>query len=242
MCFKLRQTLWIMIAFLLSVDFVRFDHIIEKTRNIVLFIRLSWVGFHYFTCVLGLTILLKGASITVHVTTVHKISHQCDMGQNQVILRHQKFTFPRARKWAKWASKRMSELSGGHERSEQSRASERVSGASERANGRASGPVLTSLFLFVPDHSGLPRERGSQQESLMVANTMAKAGEHHIRALWSRTGKKANKWGKQSAQAGRSKGMSEQCEQPSEWTSEWSSTYIRILGYSGPWCRGGCSS
>ena len=31
----------------------------------------------------------------------------------------------------------------------------RVSGASERANGRASGPVLTSLFLFVPDHSAL---------------------------------------------------------------------------------------
>ena len=29
----------------------------------------------------------------------------------------------------------------------------RVSGASERANGRASGPLLTSLFLFVPDHS-----------------------------------------------------------------------------------------
>ena len=28
-----------------------------------------------------------------------------------------------------------------------------VSGASERANGRASGPVLTSRFLFVPDHS-----------------------------------------------------------------------------------------
>ena len=28
-----------------------------------------------------------------------------------------------------------------------------VSGASERANGRARGPVLTSLFLFVPDHS-----------------------------------------------------------------------------------------
>ena len=26
-------------------------------------------------------------------------------------------------------------------------------GVSERANGRASGPVLTSLFLFVPDHS-----------------------------------------------------------------------------------------
>ena len=41
---------------------------------------------------------------------------QRTMGQNQVILRHEKLTFP-------------------------------------RANGRASGPVLTSLFLFVPDHS-----------------------------------------------------------------------------------------
>ena len=46
-------------------------------------------------------------------------------GTNQVILRHQKFTFSR------------------------------VSGASERANGRASGPVLTSRFLFVPDHSAV---------------------------------------------------------------------------------------
>ena len=46
------------------------------------------------------------------------------MGQNQVILRHQKFTFPRAREWAKWASKRMSERSGGREWSEQSGASE----------------------------------------------------------------------------------------------------------------------
>ena len=26
---------------------------------------------------------------------------------------------------------------------------------SERANGRASGPVLTSLFLFVPDRSAM---------------------------------------------------------------------------------------
>ena len=51
-------------------------------------------------------------------------------------------------------SERTSERSGGRERSEQSGSSERVSGASERANGRASGPVLTSRFLFVPDHSG----------------------------------------------------------------------------------------
>ena len=47
----------------------------------------------------------------------------------------------------------MSERSGDCERNEQSGASKRVSGASERANGRASGPVLTSRFLFVPDHS-----------------------------------------------------------------------------------------
>ena len=30
-----------------------------------------------------------------------------------------------------------------------------MSGASERANGRVSGPVLTSLFLFVPDHCAM---------------------------------------------------------------------------------------
>ena len=47
----------------------------------------------------------------------------------------------------------MSECSGGRERSEQSGASERVSGASERANGRAIGPVLQSVFLAVIDHN-----------------------------------------------------------------------------------------
>ena len=77
------------------------------------------------------------------------------MGQNQVILRHQKFTFPQAREWAKWASERTSERSGGRERSEQSGASEWVSSASEQANGRASGPVLQSVFLAVIDHSAL---------------------------------------------------------------------------------------
>ena len=50
-------------------------------------------------------------------------------------------------------SEKTIERSGGREQSEQSGATERVSGASERANGGASGPVLTSLFLFVPDHS-----------------------------------------------------------------------------------------
>ena len=49
----------------------------------------------------------------------------------------------------------MSERSGGRERSEQSGASERVSDASKRANGRASGPVVQSVFLAVIDHSAL---------------------------------------------------------------------------------------
>ena len=49
-------------------------------------------------------------------------------------------------------SKRASERSEGRERSEQSGASKRVSGASERANGRASGPVLTSVFLVILAH------------------------------------------------------------------------------------------
>ena len=49
----------------------------------------------------------------------------------------------------------VSERSEARERSEQSGASVRVSGASERANGRASGPVLTSRFMAVLNHSGV---------------------------------------------------------------------------------------
>ena len=71
----------------------------------------------------------------------------------------------------------MSERSGGRERSEQSGASERVSGASERANGRASGPVLQSVFLAVIDHSGLPflrkRENMSDAEREMLRRKQA---------------------------------------------------------------------
>ena len=52
-------------------------------------------------------------------------------------------------------SERMSERSGGRERSEQSGASKRVSGASERANGRASAPVLTSGFFVDLAHSDM---------------------------------------------------------------------------------------
>ena len=62
------------------------------------------------------------------------------MEQNQVILR-----YPNSLSHER-GSERTSECSGGREQSEHS-------GASERVNGQASGPVLTSLFLFVPDHS-----------------------------------------------------------------------------------------
>ena len=48
----------------------------------------------------------------------------------------------------------MSERIGECEQSEQSGASKRLSGASERTNGRASGPVLQSVFLAVFVHSG----------------------------------------------------------------------------------------
>ena len=58
----------------------------------------------------------------------------------------------------------MSERSGGRERSEQSGVSQRVSGASERANGQASGPVLQTVFLAVFDHSEFVLEHGQQQK------------------------------------------------------------------------------
>ena len=50
----------------------------------------------------------------------------------------------------KWMNEGMnewtSERNGAYEQSEQFGASEQVTGASERANGQASGPVLTSRF------------------------------------------------------------------------------------------------
>ena len=52
-------------------------------------------------------------------------------------------------------SERTSERSRAREQSEQSGASERVSGACKRAKGRASGPVLTSVFFSIFDQSVL---------------------------------------------------------------------------------------
>ena len=66
-------------------------------------------------------------------------------------------------------SEEVSERSGGRERSELSGVSEQVSSASERANGRASGPVLSSLFLFVPDHSALVPCRHRNESNMVTA-------------------------------------------------------------------------
>ena len=57
----------------------------------------------------------------------------------------------------------MNERSGACEQREQGRASERVSNANKQANRRASGPVLTSIFLVVPDHSA-PVERDADND------------------------------------------------------------------------------
>ena len=57
------------------------------------------------------------------------------------------------------ASKWTHECNGACKQSEQYRASKWVSGASERANRRASGPVLQSVFLAVLDHSAPPPKK-----------------------------------------------------------------------------------
>ena len=49
--------------------------------------------------------------------------------------------------------------------SKQGGASKQMSGASERVNGRASGPVLTSGFLIILAHNGVvEREMGDEEE------------------------------------------------------------------------------
>ena len=76
----------------------------------------------------------------------------------------------------------MNERSGGCERSEQSVASERVSGASERANGRASGPVLQSVFLAVIDHSEEVKEgeeRRMRERGMVTVESKINSAWHY---------------------------------------------------------------
>ena len=70
------------------------------------------------------------------------------------------------------ANEPTSERCGTREHSEQGEAREWVSGASEGANGRASGPVLQSLFLAVLDHS-----TALSDATLLVRNQINGIGE-----------------------------------------------------------------
>ena len=82
------------------------------------------------------------------------------MGQNRKKLRKKSYliihipTSSRVSEVSERSERASERVSAAERASEASRAeqAQRVSGASERANGRASGPVLTSLFFFVPDH------------------------------------------------------------------------------------------
>ena len=76
------------------------------------------------------------------------------------------------------------ERSRGRERSERSGASERVSDASERANGRANGPALTSLFLFVPDHSASSSSSSSSSLPPVVSHPLFPAAEDALPREW----------------------------------------------------------
>ena len=62
-------------------------------------------------------------------------------------------TFPLSWEWV--SIEQINERSGAQDQSKECGASEWVSDARERANGRASGPVLTSRFLAVLDHSAV---------------------------------------------------------------------------------------
>ena len=92
------------------------------------------------------------------------LTNQCTMGQNQVILRHGIIHFTtsvgvsevseRANEWAQ-----RSKASKASEASSEASSPEQANEWVVRANGRASGPVLMSRFLFVPDHSAMDRQR-----------------------------------------------------------------------------------
>ena len=85
---------------------------------------------------------------TNDVRSLHPIPLWSKIGKNTDKIAIQSFTIPQAREWAKWASEwaqrsaRAKRVVRSKQTSEQCGASEWVSGASERANGRASGPLL----------------------------------------------------------------------------------------------------
>ena len=82
----------------------------------------------------------------------HTISSHCTMVQNSLKLGHQNLHCPTSLGASERASEQMRERSGASEQSEQCGASERVGGASDHENGRASGSVQTPRFLAVQNH------------------------------------------------------------------------------------------
>ena len=74
------------------------------------------------------------ASTPACLRSASTLSQRRTMGQNQVILRHWKFTFPKARDWAKWASERVSAAEGASEGSNSEQANEWAVRANERTS------------------------------------------------------------------------------------------------------------
>ena len=128
--------------------------------------------------------------------------------------------------------------------------SKRTSGASERANGRASGPVLQSVFLAVPDHCVLlimklaikwtitARDRKMKTE---LCSNMTNVYLLSLNVLFSRITNVPLSFKCRTMVENRKKyrqnshpiihcSTSERCERTSERTSEWPSTTVCILG------------
>ena len=72
--------------------------------------------------------------------------HRSTMGQNQVIVRHQKFNFPQAREWAKWASA----VEGASEASSPEQAKEWAVRANERTDERVAEYFSLFSWLYWP--------------------------------------------------------------------------------------------
>ena len=83
------------------------------------------------------------------IPPIFQSKYPCTMGQNRKKHRVNNHV-PREREWVKWvsAAERAREAS-------RAKQAQRVSGASEQANGRASGPVLQSVFLVILAHSAM---------------------------------------------------------------------------------------
>ena len=116
-------------------------HILLQTAKLCLGGSRAALRFRCFGCTIGQN--RKNYRINTHLIIHFPMSE----GVSKVNKRASEWAQQSARAKQVVRSKRVSAAEHASE------ASKQVSGASEGANGRASGPVLASLFLFVPDHS-----------------------------------------------------------------------------------------